>query len=428
VNLGLLPLYGKAASTATREAILATETTLTNGVRKRAARWIGVALRRGTVSPSQVETAAMLGDEGIAALMRGNVAPILAPRIDSTNVPSVPEKAPSQKVIAALHPWVHMLAKEGHLSDLASAELATGHLTKARVYRVLMSAWQRKVSAALASIALPQTLLEGDVPTFDVIPQSFAALIEGRVERDLANRPALIVRTRSVSHVPLRARGDDFLAIAGALQGLSKVMDLPLISDSRYVVEEIYPPMDELCSDLEEIAVWDEAGTPSFPLDQLIQMAENFGYDDFEPDQIEEFVQHLKWRRVRNETTPWEVHSTLADAWLETRGDCAVTQCHRELRRLTTLLTGRVPHMPYECEGYPSVMVTVVPTGTGFDDWIEQCINDLYNNGDSDGDAVVSLPAKAAQLGSRCDRALIEVAVANYVASLIENLDYPDTP
>lgn len=425
MSLHILPRYAVPAAIGTREAIQAAERPLTIDVRRRAVAALQAAMRRGRLRPEAVAAAAEQGDVAIADLMRSHAVALHSPALDPAHIPPPPCRKPDPATVAALHPWIRLLAAEGHLPAEGLQHLSAPTLSMATLCRVLAIAWNRKKQALLASIDVPALLDENHPALFDCLPQPFLQLLGNDAGPDAGPVPTLTVFNRDLTHVAVRATGDDALAIEGALRELVKQMQLPLVGDPSYAIEDIHPGLDELFSDLEAIATWGEDGEPSLPLDELTTMLEEFGWDASSEGEMRELREHLKWRRWRDQTSLFPVGSGTAQAWLDAQGDSRLAQVYREIVRITTLLA-TLPALKHtlDSDGYAGTgYVTLVPTATGMDDWIEQTINDIYNSGEVESETRVSLTAKPAQLGSSCDRALTEVAVANYIASLIATLD-----
>ena len=403
-------------------------------IRARAIATLKAAMARRSVDPRQVVTAISTGDMGIASLMRANRAPIGIPVLHPDTVPPLPESQPaSAKAIKALVPWVRMLAKVGHLSDTALSALAERQQKTSTVYLTIATAWEAFKRDALQQADLPKTLPTGMACVFDVCPAPLLDVGATRFAessfyepREPAEGISLALQTLEMTHIGFRVRGEDYRAVAGAIDALVKDMALPLIAMPSEICGDVYYLIEELVHDLETIAIWDDAGEVTLPIGEVNVFLEGFGYD--EPDEVfvDSLRAHIKWRKWHRENPEYSPQSEAARVW---RDNCTNKQfialfdlakkCGEFLKslpkckRMHPVSQG---HMGVEC-------ISLIPNGIGIDDWIEDAVNSGYNAGDMVPDLSMVIEANPAQLGQYASRAVIEVAIANLIAAHIELLD-----
>jgi hypothetical protein len=400
------------------------EPTLTHEVRARALRTLRAAVASRRIAPQAVQAAANDGDAGIASLLRRHIG-VPRPQVARSNLPTPQAGKPSPEVIRALHPWVRMLAAEGHLDAAALRSLSDPSLTVAGLCRVMFTAWEQMKQAVLRSGALPAALPEDMRPYLDVGPILFEHLLRTPHESEEEATPRVEITNCAVSFFALRAVGEDYRALAGMLTALSSETRLPLISTPEYAIEEFFPWMEELFSDLENVVQWSEDGRANLPADAAERMMEEgFGFDPEDPESISDLQVHLEWRRKRRAEPVYAPGSAQALAWLESAGDSQQANVYRALDALRACLKEpRAPKLHGEfTEGTFGVVGAYMPTACGIEERVEGWVNEMLNSGEGESTLRVALPAKPAQMGSAVRRVLTEVAVANCVAALIETL------
>lgn len=424
MSLHLLPRLSAASINATRRAMAATEPTLTHEVRARASRSLRAAVAAGVVPAGSVRAAAQNGDEGIAALLRRHTG-MPRPHLSRSSLPTPQVGKPVPEVIRALHPWVRVLAAEGHLDGASLSALRDPGLTVAALCRVLFGAWERMKQAVLATDTLPAALPEHMQAFLDVGPMLFDHLLRTPHEAEDAATPRVEIACRAVSFFALRATGEDFRALAGVLAALASDMQLPLIAMPDYALEDFFPWMHELFSDLENIVQWSEDGRAHLPADETARMLEEgFGFDPEDPDAVEELQAHLEWRRRRAAEPVYVPGSPEARAWLASAADRDAASVYRALDALRECLKA-CPKARLDTEfteGAFGVVGVFMPVACGIDERMEGWINEMLNSGEGESTLRIALPAKPAQMGSAVRRVLTEVAVANCTAALVETL------
>lgn len=434
MSLHLLPRYRPEAVTGTVNAMALAEETMGADIRSRAIATLKAAMARRTLEPRDVVSAIKAGDAGIATLMRANQAPLYVPALPAESVPALPHASTDAAAINALVPWVRMLASEGHLSSAALLALSEPKQKPSTIYLIVATAWEAFKQHALAQVDLPKTLPPDTSCVFDVRPAPLADVGETQFADSSYYEPqgerpdgiALALHTLGMTHIGLRAHGEDYRALAGALDDVIKNMILPIMAPPSAICDDVYYAIEELVTDLETIALWDDAGNCTLPIQECMTFLEGFGYDEPDDDFIESLQTHIKWRRWTKSEPEHATGSDEAVAWRKTCSNPQFTALYDLAAECGELLKSlpKCKRMHPNSRGHMGVeQISIIPNGIGIDGWIEEAINAGYNAGDMVPDLSMIIEAKPVQLGQYATRAVIEVAIANVIAAHIELLD-----
>lgn len=434
MSLHLLPRYRADAVAGTLNAMALAEGTMGADIRSRAIATLKAAMARRSLDPREVVSAINAGDTGIAALMRANQAALHIPAFHPGSVPSFPHAATDPKAVKALVPWVSMLAREGHLPAAALSALSEPNQKPSTIYLTVATAWEAFKQHTISKFDLPKALPSDTSCVFDVRPAPFLDVGASQFADSNYHEPrgptpngtVLALQTLGMTHIGFRVHGEDYRAVAGAIDAVIKNMVLPIMAPPSVICDDTYYFMEELVIDLETIALWNDDGRCTLPPEEAATFLEGFGYDEPDDDFIRSLQTHIEWRKWTREQPEHAPASDAAQAWRKTCKNHQFTALFDLANTCSELLQSlpQCKRMHPNSQGSMGVeQISIIPNGIGIDDWIEESINSSYNAGDMMPDLSMVIEAKPVQLGQYAARAVIEVAIANLIAAHIELLD-----
>lgn len=393
------------------------------------------AMQRGTITPQDVTSACARGDDGIADVIAANRAPMYRPGMRNLHLGALVSHFTGDCRPQQFLPWVRMLASTGDLTTGGLSRLAAPSRSINDLYLVVGGAWERFKRRTIAGAGLPP-VFGGSFHTFDVRPQPLEDLrarsLGWRPSQDSANEgdenPVFHLVDSATRHSALRAEGENYRALGGALSELSRRMILPIISPPELISDDVYGHFEEMISDLEKITTWDKAGKPSYPIDEAYNLLEYFGYADEESNDSllsNALEPHLVWRKWTKQNPIYKPDTQAARTWRMQCKDRRMKALFDDINQCIAVLHDAPRFKPcYDLyfDDCDPMIAHLVPVGIGIDDWISDYINADYQNG-SDVMMKWQVKANTSQLVRAATRAVVEVAITNHIVSRVVDLD-----
>lgn len=375
------------------------------------------AVARGRISTKRLQKAVSNGDAGVAALMREHAAPLSIPAIKPESVPRLPSSALGQPLIARLKTLIKLLHAEGALDEAGLAAISSGSCTNVQLYRVLSRAWARFIESSLASAGLPSALPEGIRTAMSVNATEVSAILG---EDRGSNGPLVLeIQSNVIPYCALRVKGEDDRAFMGLLRAFQSTLALFCICHPGDGM--LFDYIEEAMSDLEEITTWDASGNPQFDAQEAERMLEGTVMGAVSEASMHELAEHMRYRRWWKAHPPLTPGSPQAVAWRLSVEDTAVAAAYDNILAVIAVMQ-RLPKVKLDVEYEGPPHMTLLPTGTGIDAWMEEMVNCDLNGDEEPSEARVILRGKAADLGRKVQRVFTEVAAMNYVIAQIESL------